>query len=69
MALFRAQRYSDCLKKKPLTKLINNYTSGEVFLHYDDDVRKKYYSIIKSCCYQEIQRIQSKNSSADKLWT
>lgn len=69
MALFRVQRYSDCSKKKPLTRLINNYTSGEVILHYDNGVRKKFYSIIKSCCYQEIYRVESKNSSADDLWT
>lgn len=69
MALFKAQRYSDCSKKKPITQLINNYTTGEVTLHYDDGVRKKYYPTVSTCCYQEINRFESKNSSADKLYT
>lgn len=56
MNLFHKEKYEECTYKKPLTKLIMNYTNGAVYLNLDEGQRKKYLTKDSYCCYQDIRR-------------
>lgn len=67
MHLFHIENYEKCYDRQPMTNIIKNYTTGDVWLEYDDDVRKKYYPFAQSCCYKEITRSGTKKHADDQF--
>lgn len=55
MKLFHKEGYKECSKRKPLTKIVHNFTTNSVYLIRDENAKKDYDSELY-CCYQEITR-------------
>lgn len=65
MEIIQNELPEECRNMKPVTKLIKN--NGEIWLEYDEKLRKLYYPLSTFCCYQDIYRAGS-NETADMLY-